>query len=255
MAEPVEGNAGGSTDNGNQQPGNVDALKNAFAGAKPETKPGNGDTAEGGAGTGNAETKLAPWAEQLPEELRGNREHADRLSKFAKVGDMAKAYLELEAKLSAAAVPKDAEAYAMAKDKERGGDVFAAAAHAANLTAPQADALFKNLSEAGAKNIEAAKAVQDRQMRETAEALRREYGGRYDEKIELLTRGLAAAGPDVGKLLSQAGLGGNPEIIRAFIRLGELTAESGSSRGGESGRPLKSIMDGGSFEYKDTGGS
>jgi hypothetical protein len=260
MAEPAEGNAGiGSAENGNQRPGNVDALKNAFAGTEgtqqPKAKPDTGGTAGGNTETGSAETKLAPWAEQLPEELRGNQEYANRLSKFAKVGDMAKAYLELEAKISAAAVPENAEGYSMAKDKDRGGDVFASAAHAANLSGPQADALYKSLAETGAKNIEAAKAAQERQMREADAALRKEYGGRYEEKIELLTRGLSAAGPNVGRLLTQAGLSGNPEIIRAFISLGELTSESGSARGGTTGQPLKSIMDGGSFQYKETGGS
>jgi hypothetical protein len=252
MAEPEQGNAGGSAENGNQRPGNVDALNNAFAGA-PGTEPGPnpaGDTAGGNGETGNAEIKLAPWAEQLPEELRGNRKYAESLAKFAKVGDMAKAYLDLEAKLPAAAAPESAEGYSMAKDKEHGGDVFASAAREAKLSGVQADALYRILAEEGAKSLEAAKAAQERQMREADAALRKEYGGRYEEKIELLTRGLAAAGPNVGRLLTQAGLSGNPEIIRAFISLGELTAESGSTRGGEAGRPLKSIMDGGSFEYK-----
>jgi hypothetical protein len=253
MAEPVEGNAGGSAENGNQQPGNVDALKNAFAGAsgaEPGAKPVEG-AAGGNAEKGSGETKLAPWAEQLPEELRGNKEHALSLAKFAKLGDMAKAYLELEAKLSTAAAPENAEGYSMAKEKDKGGDVFASAAYAAKLSGAQAEALYQSLADLGAKSMEGAKAERERQLQETDAALRKEYGGRYGEKIELLTRGLTAAGPNVAKLLAQAGLSGNPEIVRAFISLGELTAESGSVRGGEAGRPFKSIMDGGSFEYNN----
>jgi len=278
-----DGAGDGSAEGGAPAPANAEeSLKGAFAadggkdgagagagGAKPSAKPKDGDKAEGGAETGGGGIKLAAWAEQLPPELRENAETAARLARFGKVGDMAKAFLELEGKAAAGFIPgknataeeaaafwekagrpKTAEGYAFAKDKEHEGGAFAEAAFRANLTAAQAEALFGSLNEIGAAKMKEAAAERGRQMREASAALAAEYGSKYEEKIELLTRGLAAAGPNVGRLLSQAGLAGNPEIIKAFIAFGKMTAESGAARGGGAGESLKSVMDGGSFEFK-----
>jgi hypothetical protein len=89
-------------------------------------------------------------------------------------------------------------------------------------------------------------------MQETAAALRKEYGAQYEPKIEHLTRGLATAGPNVGRLLTEAGLAANPEIVKTFIAFGAMTAESGSTRGGGEAQPLKSIFEGGGFDYSKT---
>ena len=267
-----DGAGGGSADNGNRQPGNVDLLSNAFAGAdggKPAAKPADsGDAAAGGTDTGSA--KLAPWAEQLPAELRDNPELAAKIAKFPKLGDMAKAYLELEGKAAGIAVPgkdatpeavaefwekagrpKAADGYSFAKDKERDGLTFAQAAFGANLTEAQASAMLKSLQEIGLKNAQAYKDNSNRRKTETAAALEKEYGSRYKEQMELLSRGLTAAGPNVAKLLARAGLDGEPEIVKAFIAYGKMTAESGSSRGEAAGTSLKSVFEGGSFDYKD----
>ena len=274
-----DGAGSGSADNGSRQPGNVDALSNAFAGAdgeKPADKPANsGDAATGGTDTGSASKNdkqgLAPWAEQLPAEFRDNPELAAKIAKFPKLGDMAKAYLELEGKAAGAAYPgkdatpeavaefwekagrpKAADGYSFAKDKERDGAIFAQAAFGANLTEAQAAAMLKSLQEIGQKNAQAYKDTLGRKRTETAAALEKEYGSRYAEHMELLSRGLKAAGPNVAKLLKQAGLDGEPEIVKAFIAYGKMTAESGAPRGGEAGEPLKSILEGGSFDYKDS---
>jgi hypothetical protein len=274
MAEPVQGNANGSADDGNRQPGNVDLLSNAFAGAdgdKPAAKPADsGDAAARGTDTGSG-SKLAPWAEQLPAELRDNPELAAKIAKFPKLGDMAKAYLELEGKAAGIAVPgndataeavaefwekagrpKAADGYSFAKDKERDGAAFAQAAFGANLTEAQASAMLKSLQELGLKNAQAYNDANNRRRTETAAALEKEYGSRYKENMELLARGLNAAGPNVAKLLARAGLDGEPEIVKAFIAYGKMTAESGASRGGEAGGTFKSVFEGGSFDYKDS---
>jgi len=264
----------GSADGGTPAPANAEkSLANAFGaagadGKKPADKPGSGDASSGGQQTGS-EVKLAAWCEQLPPEMRNNPDFAAKLAKFQKVGDMAKSYLELESRTANGGIPgkeasteevasfwekagkpKTADGYAFAKDKDNEGAVFADAAFKANLTAAQADALFKNLNEAGAARLAAAQQAQLQQLTETDTALKAEYGSKYQEKMELLTRGLAAAGPNVGSLIRQAGLAGNPEIVKTFIAFGEMTAESGAARGKGAGESLKSVMDGGSFDFK-----
>jgi hypothetical protein len=268
MAEPVQGNAqAGSAENGGQQPGNADLLTTAFAGAggaKPEAKP-EGGAAQGGTAPAGESTKLAPWAEQLPEDIRGNAELAGRLAKFSKIGDLAKAYLEAEGKgaipgegaaaedvaafWKKAGKPDTPEGYAFAK--EQGGAAIAAAAHAANLTAGQAAALYQALTGQAGKQLEAVRAEQNRQMQETSAALQKEFGEAYPAKIQLLSRGLAAAGPNVANLLAGAGLAGNAEIVKAMIAFGQMTGESGSARGSVAPQPITSVKDGGWYSYKN----
>jgi len=270
-----DGAGGGSADNGSQQAGNAELLSNAFGagaeGAKPETKPEEGKKDAGGSnGNETVKNKLAAWADQLPPELKDNPETAGRLAKFGKIGDMAKAYLDLEGKAAGVVIPgkdakpeavaefwekagrpKAANGYSFANDAESNGAAFAQAAFAANLTEAQAAAMLKNLNDIGAVNQKAFQEKIQIKQRETAIALEKEYGSKYKENMEYLTRGLNAAGPNVAKLLTGAGLSGEIEIVKAFITYGKMTAESGATRGGEAGAAIKSIMDGGSFDYKD----
>jgi hypothetical protein len=270
-----DGAGSGSAENGAPAPGNAeDQLASAFtggagaAGAQPAAEPKDGDKAAGETQPDGG-IKLAAWTEQLPPEIRGNPDTAAKLAKFAKVGDMAKAFLELEGRAASGGVPgkdaaaeevaafwekagrpKTADGYAFAKDAEHAGAEFAAAAFGANLTAAQADAMFGALNGLAAQRLQASAQARQRQMKETAAALAAEYGSNYQEKMELLKRGITAAGPNVAAILEQAGLAGNPEIVKAFIAFGEMTAESGAPRGRGSGEPLKSVMEGGTFEFK-----
>jgi hypothetical protein len=266
-----EGN-GNQADNGGR-PGNADSLASIMTGAnakgsEPGPKPAKGDTGEG---NGTEAGKPAAWTSQLPEELKGNPEALTRLAKFQKLGDMAFSYLELEGKLGKAALipdkntpaaeraafwkrlgkPETKDGYSIAKQEN--GDVFLDAAHAANLTDEQATAVFEHIKKIGETRIAAVREQQTRQFAETEAALKSEYGSRYPEKIELLKRGLKAAGEEAGRLLNEAGIAGHPGIVRAFITLGELTAESGSprSRGGGQNGP-RSIRDGAKFSFKET---
>jgi hypothetical protein len=206
---------------------------------------------------------LAPWTEQLPEDLRGNPEYAGKLARFAKVGDMAKAYLDLagkgagipgqEATAEEAAAfwekagkPKGAEGYSFAKEQDAGP--FAKIAHASNLTEVQAQAVYTQLKALGEQQVQALQQQRVAAFAETERALKEEYGSRYPEKIEYLKRGLQAAGAPVGALLQEAGIAGHPDIVRAFILFGEMTSESGGAKG-SGATQLKSIMEGGGFAY------
>jgi hypothetical protein len=269
-----EGAGSGSAEGGTPAPANADLLTNAFAGAEggdPAAKPNTGDKGSGGTdpGSGTKKDDLAPWTQQLPPEMRDNPGLAAKLAKFTKLGDMAKAYLDLEGKTDGAnfpgkdsapeavaqfwekaGKPKAADGYSFAKDKESDGATFAQAAFSANLTEAQAAAMLKNLQDIGMKNAQAYKQANDKRRSETAAALEKEYGSRYKEHIEFLTRGLSAAGPNIAKLLANAGLDGEPEIVKAFIAYGKMTAESGASRGNEAGASIKSVFDGATFDYK-----
>ena len=271
MAEPLEGKAGNGAGapsvkaDGARQPGNAEStLIGAFAGAegaKPrlnptgdkaggDGKPGSGESTLTGAFAGAEGVKLAPWAEQLPPELKGEAKFA----KFTKVGDLAKAYLELEGKQRPSGKPESPQGYGFAK--EEGAGFFAKIAHEADLSEEQAAKVYRELMDFGKAQTEAqAKAREEgivKRAKETEELLKKEYGSRFAEKIELLTRGLAAAGEGVKEALVSAGLQGNADIARAFIAFGEMTAESGSARGSGTPREVQSILNGGSFDFKQS---
>jgi hypothetical protein len=226
---------------------------------KPEVKAGDGGDAGGKPG----EAKTPAWHEQLPPELKGNA----GLAEYQKVGDLAKALLDLKGKAGVnlpgenagpeelAAFwekmgrPKAPEDYSFAKDAENAG--IAKMAHAANLTESQAAALLEQMKSFGTARMRAALDAQTAELAETERTLKAEFGSRYAEKVEFLKRGLAAAGRNVGAALQNAGIAGNPDIVRAFIRYGEMTAESGGARGGGTTGPLKSIYEGGGFDYPE----
>jgi len=262
----------GSAD-GTPAPGNAeDQLKAAYGagadGGKPEAKPAAAGKDASGGTVPEGELKLAAWTEQLPPEMR-TADAGAKIAKFQKVGDMAKAYLELVEKDAAGGIPgknataeelaefwgkagkpKTSEEYAFAKDKDNNGAAFAEAAFKANLTAAQAEALYKNMNEQGNAILQARQQEIAQGEKELTKSLVAEYGGKYNEKIEYLVRGLKAAGPNVANLLRQAGLHYNPEITKAFITFGELTSESSFAKGGSAGESLKSIEDGASL-YND----
>jgi hypothetical protein len=239
---------------------------------KPDAKPADngGDKAagsnEGGSGNGGSEVKHPAWMAQL-----GNIEadKAEKLSKFEKISDLAKNFLELEGKLGNSIVKpgKDAsaeevEAFYRQLGKPEAADKYSIEgentedfrkfAYENNLTDEQAKALYARLNELGTKTLEAQKAAFVQQAQDTQAALQKEYGNDYPTKIEMLKRGVATYGGEkLGAKLQQAGLLGDYDVVKMFILLGEQSAEAGSP-GTTKGRAdsYKSIADGG---FLDTG--
>ena len=227
---------------GNQQPVNGDSLTNIMAG-------GEGSTGD----TGNTEPKpdegkLSPWADQLPEDMRGNKDIAKRFMGFKKIGDLAKSYMELEDRVAKSNVPESSEGYDIAKEQDAAG--FLKMAMESKLTNEQATALYKQVRSLGESSIQALQQAQKEQLSTTDTALKAEYGAKYPEKIEFLKRGLAAAGGQVASVLRNAGIAGHPDIVRTFIAFGEMTSESGGAKGKQS-HSVKSLMEGGQFSYEE----
>jgi hypothetical protein len=71
------------------------------------------------------------------------------------------------------------------------------------------------------------------------DVLKREYGTRYAEKINLFTLGCNTAGPDVKQLLYRAGLGGKPGYYQGFHSL--RADERGKRFAQRIGKPFRRI--------------
>jgi hypothetical protein len=105
---------------------------------------------------------------------------------------------------------------------EDGEKNFRAWAHANGLNKKQAKALYDGYVKTQIERHSAWHDMQ-KQVRSTAEmALRREYGGAYDGKLQLAKSALREfADPDYLKYLDESGRGNDPREIRAWIRIGE----------------------------------
>ena len=217
--------------NGNVPPANPSSPATVPAGGER-----TGNLPDGGSGTGDA-PKLAAWTQQLSKETRENPELARKLSTWEKLDDFAKSYFELEGKNAIPGkdakkeeveafwrklgYPEKPENYGVSKEKE--AEVFVSAAHAARLTDEQATALWKTVSEGTKGRLEALRKKQLEEIEAADQGLQKEYGEKYNYAIEMFRRGVGKS--PVYQQLQDAGLAGNPEIIRAFITLGESREE------------------------------
>lgn len=242
--------------------------------AKPANEPANsGDKGQGnGNGSGgndNGNDQLPAWTSQIGDVLK-NDGAKEKFSKFEKLSDLAKSYLELEAKTGNSiakpgenASDDEREAFYRALGKPetadkysvKGDDVaaFREMAFKANLTDEQAQALFASMQELGKNTQAQMQANFDQQAKQTQADLAAEYGEKYSEKIEMLKRGIKAYGGEVvGAKLQKAGLLADKDIVKLFINLGEQASEAGSQTK-TSGKPdgYKSIADGGHLSFGD----
>lgn len=252
-------------------------LQAAFSTAAAETEPKAEPERENAAGKESASEKKAAntdypaWCSQLPEEIRSNADMMKQLSKFQKVGDIAKSYAELEKKTGASVsipgenatdeeraafwakigTPAEPDQYSIKGDEAK---AFREAAHAAHLTDTQAQAFFTQLKEMGQAAVNAQNEQKETLYKETDSAFRKEYGTHYGEKMTLLSRGVKLyAGASGAKALMDSGLAFNPDIARMFIRLGEMSAESGSYNNKAAGKSDGSYIptnQGGMYEFK-----
>ena len=217
---------------------------------RPQTAPsgGNGDNAA------NPTVTLPTWATQVSKEWRENPEYAPKLAAFEKLDDLVKGYFEAQGKSDipgAGAKPEELaafwkklghpekpEGYTVAKDQNAG--TFISAAHAARLTDEQATALWKSVSESTARQLTAAQHAQAAEIAATDALLKKEYGDTYDYALEMFQRGIGNG--ELKTLITNAGLAGKPEIVKAFIALGASLQESGSPKSGDPPGKAKDFM-------------
>ena len=243
----------------------TDIMGSMTQSTEPAAKP-EGTKAEG---TEKSQPELPAWTSQLPEELRSNADVMKQLTKFGKIGDLAKSYSELESKLGKSierpgkeaseeevnafyqklGKPKSADKYSI---EAEGAEAFKELAYKNNLTDDQAKGIYEAMSQLAMSQIQASKDQLLAHAKETETSLKKEYGNDYDAKLELCKRGvLAYGGPALGEKLQNSGLLYDADVVKMFIKLGEQNAEAGASINGASGtKEYKSTADGGSFKFK-----
>jgi hypothetical protein len=223
------------------------ALQDGAQGDKSSSAQGQGDTSTG---------DLPGWTSAVTKDLRADPRFAAFAGKFkeGKLDDVVKSAMDAEAKMGTMAaipnekstpeeraafytklgVPEKPEGYKLEKQPDLTYDEgqikeFQTMAHKLGLSNDQANAMFKEI------NGRAQKALQDYQTR-TDEArvaietgLKTEWGQKYDENLQVVTRGLKAFAPK--DLLADAeatGMGNRKSFIQLFHKLG-LTVKEDSA--------------------------
>lgn len=237
-------------------------------GAEPE---GNPEGDKSGENANKGSEKLPAWMSQLPDDLKKNDETVKALSKFQKIGDVANSYVELSKKLGNTlsvpgedatdeekasfyeklGVPKSADDYTFSKDMGASAKAYNEMAFNAHLSNDQAASIFQSTESFGKAYLENVREAQGRQLKETENALKKEYGSNFPVKMEMCKRGLLAAGGNVAKTLRDSGLSGNPDLVKHFIMFGEMVNESGSINKGSFSQESQSLRDGGTFDIKE----
>ena len=264
--------------NTNPETSGADDIANLMGSMSKETKPANepadngGDKGQGNGGNDNGnkgESQKPAWLSQIGD-ITKDEAAAEKLSKFAKLSDFAKSYLELEAKAGNSIVkpaddasddekdafykalgkPESADKYSV---KGEGSEAFRELAYKNNLTDEQAVAIYKSLEDMGHQLQAQQEANFQQQAKQTQADLVAEYGKDYQVKIEMLKRGLKTyGGESLGAKLTKAGLLADKEVVKLFILLGEQSAEAGSPTNTKGKADnYKSIEDGGHFSFID----
>ena len=209
---------------------------------------GNGDSAA------NPTVTLPTWATQVSKEWRENPEYAGKLAAFEKLDDLVKGYFEAQGKSDIPGAnakpeelaafwrklghPEKPEGYTVAKDPN--ALTFISAAHAARLTDEQAAALWKGVSETTIRQLAAVQEAQAAEMAATDALLQKTYGEKYEYALEMFKRGMGNG--ELKTLILKSGLAGKPEVVKAFIALGESLQESGSPKSGNPPGEGKDFM-------------
>lgn len=272
MEDPVtEGNLSneGVSDNNDTGTSLTEIMGSMTSSKEPEAKPeAANDEGKKAEGTEKSQADLPAWTNQLPEEMRKNSDTMKQLMKFGKIGDLAKSYSELESKLGKAielpgkeAKPEEVEAFYQKLGKpetadkytidDKNADTFKELAYKYNLTDEQAKGIYAGakaltesyMQQAQDKLIQTAKA--------TESALKSEYGTDAQVKLDLCKRGvLAFGGPELGQKLQASGLLYDIDVVKMFIKLGEMNAEAGTSTKAAPSGGYKTTNEGGSFNFK-----
>ena len=264
------------------------SLTGAFNEAKTGEAKGGGalknSTAQGSNGIAPEQTATEPaaevqpelkaWGAQLSKELKENKDAVKALAKFEDISSLASSYIELEKKLgSMHAIPgkeatkEELDAFYKKLGKPDAADKygfkqewdaekrFAEAAYEANLSDAQAKSLYAFFHKIGEdQQAQLAEAVK-KQAEEADAALKKEFGNKVSEKMELYTKGLKAFGTaPVFSQLEKTGLAYHPDFVKMFIKIGEALGESRTVLGGRSAstRGITSARDGGTFSFFGT---
>ena len=217
------------------------------------------------------EEKLAAWGDQLSDEIKGNKDIVKSLSKFGKVSDLAKSYVELEKKLGnmvsmpgkdatdeerkafmvKMGVPENEDGYKCTEKLEPSNKKFLQKLlYTCGLTEAQGERLVKSIGDIGGWQKQSILAKRKEAGEKLEADLHSEYGAAYRENMGFYKRGLEGAGAGVVRALAEAGLSTNMDIVKYFVNAGKYGSEGATpGKTAPKSKEYKSVRDGGAMSF------
>jgi hypothetical protein len=241
----------------------------AAAGAGGASAGASAAAGGGAASSGGAAPPPVAFAEQLPEDIRGEAAFRD----IKDLGGLAKGFLNAQKLLGVPADqllrlpgaaddtaawdgvyaklgrPEKADAYAFSEVKLPDGmsiddglkKGYQDIAHKAGLSTKQADELYKWWNGTMGERFAASQGQTQQQMAAAETALRTEWGQAFDQNVALGRQAVQHYGGE--KLLAEleaTGLGNHPELAKVFARMGKDLQEDGVIGAGGGGTGINS---------------
>lgn len=102
---------------------------------------------------------------------------------------------------------------------------FKGEAHRLGLNKQQFAGLVRFMAEKGQQGSEAAQANMTEMQKQAVATLQQEFGAAYDQNLNLAKSAVEQfGGEELKAVLNQTGLGNNPELVKAFARIGKMVA-------------------------------
>lgn len=199
-----------------------------------------GSTADGSVGDPQPK-KFPGWTEHLPGDLK-NPETLERFSKFEKLGDFAKAYMESEGRLERAievptegatqeqvqafreklGIPKTPAEYNLKEVevpeivREPGAEEwFSEVAHKANLTKGQTKLVYQAMFESAKSALDKHEGQRKEKLESATNELRKEMGEKFDETVARCRKIVKeVGGQEFASYLDESGLSNDPRMVK-----------------------------------------
>lgn len=197
-----------------------------------------------------ADPRFTGWASKhktLDEALLHSIELEEKAGKMVAVPDEKATEEERAAFYEKLGVPKKPEEYKLELDPKLEVDKaqleeYKTLAHKLRLTQPQANEFFKLASERAIQGIAAFREASEKAKVDTTNALKKEWGDRYEEERSVIARGLRAL-PEQSQLLKDAeetGMGNRLSFIKLLHKLGQVSLEDSATHRPGQGQRRKS---------------
>ena len=232
-------------------------LKNVYREEAGSDGDGTGGAADSGApaDTGAVSLSSENWKDFVSEDLRSS----DSLSKFTSLDALAKSYVNAEKMIgrdkiaipqsdedwdtayNALGRPENSDAYALDKVDgiELDGDFingFKNTAHASGLSQKQVSEMFGWYNSMAKGIMDSDKSSAEIAQVDAENALRNEWGERYNSNLEIAKRSAAEyGGDDFVEFMNSAGLDKNPAMLKFLSKVGQTISEDNLEGNGQTG--------------------
>lgn len=238
-----------------QNAGDGSASDQNLEGSETQTPDDEGNVVDD-----QSQSETPKWMGQLPKDLKGN----ETLTQYQTLGDLGKAFLDLEGKVQGSVevpgedateeqwsayrekmgIPESPDNYEFeevelpngATEETEMDQWFRKVAHENNFTNAQANAFRKAWVEQNLAQANAQSEAFDKAREDAEKQLRSELGEKYDETLSMAKKAVEKRSPEFAQFLTDSGLTNHPEMVKLMADIGVMISEDRMPGGKSTGR-------------------